>query len=87
MLGEITAGYTMSFERESKQSASRLWRAITDSGEVAQWMEMPSARIDLRVGSRLRLGPFAARMAARIPRQGVPFSVYPSRTTTRTGGG
>ncbi len=49
-LGEITPCYTMRFERESKHPAARLWRAITDPAEVTQWMGMPSARIDLRVG-------------------------------------
>ncbi len=49
-LGEITPCYTMRFERASKHPAKRLWRAITDPAEVTQWMGMPSARIDLRVG-------------------------------------
>ena len=48
-LGEITRCYTMTYERRSKHAADRLWRAITDSGEVASWMGY-HARIDLRIG-------------------------------------
>ncbi len=48
-LGEITRCYTMTFERRSKHPAAKLWRSITDPGEVSKWMGYP-ARIDLRVG-------------------------------------
>lgn len=48
-LGRITPCYTMTFERKSKHTADRLWRAITDPEEVGRWMTFP-ARIDLRVG-------------------------------------
>jgi len=48
-LGEITACYTIRYERQSKHAPARLWRAITDSAEVSRWMSR-SARIDLRVG-------------------------------------
>ncbi|NRA03249.1 MAG: SRPBCC domain-containing protein [Myxococcales bacterium] len=49
-MGEITACYSMRFERESKHSAARLWRAITDPAEIAAWWGTPSARVDLRIG-------------------------------------
>jgi uncharacterized protein YndB with AHSA1/START domain len=48
-LGEITRCYSLRYERRSKHSPERLWRAITDPGEVSRWMSYP-ARIDLRVG-------------------------------------
>lgn len=48
-LGEITNCYTIIFKRHSKHAPDRLWRALTEADEVAQWMEAP-ARIDLRVG-------------------------------------
>jgi uncharacterized protein YndB with AHSA1/START domain len=48
-LGTITRCYTLTFERVSRHSAQRLWRAITDARDVARWMGYP-ARIDLRVG-------------------------------------
>jgi uncharacterized protein YndB with AHSA1/START domain len=48
-LGVITRCYTVTFERRSRYSPSRLWRAITSPDEVAAWMSGP-AKIDLRVG-------------------------------------
>jgi uncharacterized protein YndB with AHSA1/START domain len=48
-MGEITCSYDLRFERKSKHSAERLWRAITEPGEVGHWMNYP-ARIELRVG-------------------------------------
>jgi len=48
-LGEISACSTIVFERRSKHSAERLWRAITDPDEVGKWMGYP-AKIDLRIG-------------------------------------
>lgn len=48
-LGEITPCYSIRFDRRSKHSPTRLWRAITEPAEVGGWMELP-ARIDLRVG-------------------------------------
>ncbi|MGE3073282.1 MAG: SRPBCC domain-containing protein [Dehalococcoidia bacterium] len=48
-LGTITKSYTVRYERTSRHSAERLWRAITDPAEVTKWMQYP-ARIDLRVG-------------------------------------
>ncbi len=48
-LGTFTHCYTIRYDRTSKHSPERLWRAITDSDEVTSWMQYP-ARIDLRVG-------------------------------------
>lgn len=48
--GEISVCYSVRFERRSKHPASRLWRAITDPEELAQWWGMPRARVDLRPG-------------------------------------
>jgi uncharacterized protein YndB with AHSA1/START domain len=49
-LGTIDLCYRFSITRTSKHSPARLWRAITDSTEVARWMSCPRARVDLRVG-------------------------------------
>ncbi len=48
-LGQIKPCYGVWFERTSKHSAERLWRAITDSGELTRWLRYP-ARVDLRIG-------------------------------------
>jgi len=48
-LGIITRCYAIRYDRTSKHSAERLWRAITDPDEVTKWMQYP-ARIGLRVG-------------------------------------
>ena len=48
-IGRITPCWSIHFERTSKHSAARLWRAITDPKEVTHWMALP-ARVDLRVG-------------------------------------
>ncbi len=53
-VGEITPCYSIRFERKSKHSAARLWRAITDPAEVSRWMALP-ASIDLRVGGDYRV--------------------------------
>jgi uncharacterized protein YndB with AHSA1/START domain len=53
-LGEITPCWTITFRRESKHSAQRLWRAITDADEVSKWMGYP-ASIDLRPGGDYHL--------------------------------
>lgn len=53
-LGTITPCYTMTFERTSKHSAARMWRALTEPDEVGNWMEGP-ATIDLRVGGTWRI--------------------------------
>ena len=48
-IGEITLCYTVTFERRSKHSAKRLWRAITEPAEIAKWMDYP-ARVQLHRG-------------------------------------
>ncbi|MET0902403.1 MAG: SRPBCC domain-containing protein [Acidimicrobiales bacterium] len=48
-IGVITICYTVKFERRSKHSVARLWRAITEAEEIAAWMGAP-ARVDLRPG-------------------------------------
>lgn len=47
--GEITRCYSLRYERRSRHSPERLWRAIMDPGELSRWMSYP-ARVDLRVG-------------------------------------
>ncbi|MEX2395026.1 MAG: SRPBCC domain-containing protein [Actinomycetota bacterium] len=54
VLGEITACYRLHYERRSKHSAARLWRALTEPDEVGVWMEHP-AHIDLRVGGTWKI--------------------------------
>lgn len=53
-LGEITPCYMVRFQRQSRHSAERLWRAITEPAEVSKWMDFP-ARVDLRVGGEWHL--------------------------------
>ena len=48
-LGEITRCYSLRYERRSKHPPERLWRAITDPGELSRWMSYP-ARVELRIG-------------------------------------
>jgi uncharacterized protein YndB with AHSA1/START domain len=48
-LGTFKRGYCVAYHRTSKHPPGRLWRAITDSGEVTRWMAYP-VEIDLRVG-------------------------------------
>jgi uncharacterized protein YndB with AHSA1/START domain len=48
-IGTITKCYTVIYERRSKHSAARLWRAITEPDEVEKWMGGP-AKVDLRPG-------------------------------------
>ena len=48
-LGEIRHCYGVWFERTSKHSPERLWRAITNSDELTRWLGYP-ARVDLRIG-------------------------------------
>lgn len=50
-LGTIDICYRFTITRTSKHSPARLWRAITDPGEVSAWMSYP-AQVDLRVGGR-----------------------------------
>ena len=48
-IGDITKCYTVTFNRHSKHSAARLWRAITEPDELTAWMGFPS-KVDLRPG-------------------------------------
>ncbi|HVK73042.1 MAG TPA: SRPBCC domain-containing protein [Kofleriaceae bacterium] len=41
------------FERELRHAPARVWKAITEPGELAQWM-LESAMIEPRVGGSLR---------------------------------
>lgn len=45
----VTDCYTITFERSSRHSAARVWRAITEPAEVGAWLE-GRATIDLRRG-------------------------------------
>ena len=49
-LGKVTRGYTISFDRHSKHSPSRLSAAMHPPAEVGAWIDYP-AKIDLRVGA------------------------------------
>ncbi|MEO8540422.1 MAG: SRPBCC domain-containing protein, partial [bacterium] len=53
-LGTLTHCYSIRYDRTSKHSAERLWRAITDPTEVTSWMQYP-ATVDLRVGGDYRV--------------------------------
>lgn len=48
-IGEIFKCYSVIYERKSKHSADRLWRAITDPNEVGAWMGV-AAKVDLEPG-------------------------------------
>jgi uncharacterized protein YndB with AHSA1/START domain len=74
-MGEITACYMVSFKRDSKHSAERLWQAITDADEVSSWMDYP-ARVDLRVGGEWNVD-FSRTDDGGIP--GVIVKVEPER--------
>ena len=50
-LGVYARGYCIAFDRRSKHSAARLWRAVTDPAELTRWMAYPM-QVDLRVGGR-----------------------------------
>jgi uncharacterized protein YndB with AHSA1/START domain len=47
--GTITKCYTVTFERRSKHSAARFWKALTEPDELEKWMGGP-AKVDLRPG-------------------------------------
>ena len=74
-LGDITRCYTMTFERESKHTAGKLWRSITNSEEVSRWMKYP-AKIELRVGGDYYLD-FSRSNAGAL--DGVIVRVEPER--------
>jgi uncharacterized protein YndB with AHSA1/START domain len=53
-LGEITLCYTITFDRTSKHTAARVWRAVTDPAEISKWMDYP-AHVELRPGGEYRV--------------------------------
>ena len=53
-LGEIFECYSIRFRRHSRHSTERLWRAITEPGEIRKWMGFES-RIELRPGGDYRI--------------------------------
>ncbi len=71
--GEISRCYTVKFERRSKRSADRLWRAITDSDELTKWMRYP-IKVDLRRG-----GEFYADFSPEDPIHGVITALDPGK--------
>ncbi len=48
-LARIDLCYSITFDRRTRHSPSRVWNAITDPREVSRWMGYP-ARIDLKAG-------------------------------------
>ncbi|OAI40136.1 hypothetical protein AYO38_06405 [bacterium SCGC AG-212-C10] len=48
-LGTISLCYAVRYERTSRHSADRLWKAISRAEEVSAWMDYP-ASIDLQLG-------------------------------------
>ena len=73
--GTITRCYSVRFERRSKHSAARLWRAITDPAEIAKWTGYP-ARVDLRPGGEWQLD-FGPTGGGEL--DGIIFRVEPER--------
>jgi uncharacterized protein YndB with AHSA1/START domain len=74
-LGTITRCYSVRYDRNSKHSAERLWRAITEPAEVTAWMQYP-ARIDLRVGGEYFVD-FAKTNSGAL--EGIIVAVEPNR--------
>jgi uncharacterized protein YndB with AHSA1/START domain len=64
-LGEIVDGHTLRFVRTVRHSPERVWRAITDEGEVAAWMNCP-VTIDGRVGGRVSFFDEAHRIEGKV---------------------
>jgi uncharacterized protein YndB with AHSA1/START domain len=50
-LAEVSTCYTLTWRWGSRHSADRIWRAISDPGEVSAWMGYP-VEVDLKVGGR-----------------------------------
>jgi uncharacterized protein YndB with AHSA1/START domain len=75
-LGEISVCYAVRFERRSRHSPARLWRAITEADEVAKWMGFP-ARIDLRPGGEYVLDFDTLHPGDKL--EGVILRVEPER--------
>ena len=74
-LGTITRCYSVRYDRTSRHSAERLWRAITDPAEVTAWMQYP-ARIDLRVGGEYFVD-FAKTNSGKL--DGIIVAIEPAR--------
>jgi uncharacterized protein YndB with AHSA1/START domain len=81
-LGEITKCYTLTYNRRSKHSPARLWKAITDGDEINKWMDYPS-KVDLRVGGEWHVD-FSRTDDGEIP--GVIVRVEPEKVLTYTWG-
>jgi len=75
-LGTITNCYTITFNRRSKHSPARLWRALTDPEEVAGWTDAP-ATIDLRVG-----GTYTFFVGTETPEECIVVRAEPERVLT-----
>lgn len=78
VLGEIATRYCITFERRSKHSAARLWKALTEPDEVRVWMEGP-ADVDLRVGGTWKVD---FDIAPGESLDGIIIAVEPERTLT-----
>jgi uncharacterized protein YndB with AHSA1/START domain len=72
-LGRIMSCFTLKFERKSKHSAERVWKAITDSDELTKWMRYP-IKVDLKRG-----GTFFADFAPDDPIDGVITTLDPGK--------
>jgi uncharacterized protein YndB with AHSA1/START domain len=81
-LGEVTKCYTLTYNRTSKHSPDRLWRAITQGDEISQWMDFP-AKVDLRVGGEWHVD-FSRVDGSELP--GVIVRVETERNLTYTWG-
>jgi uncharacterized protein YndB with AHSA1/START domain len=82
-LGQVTKCYALTYDRTSKHSAERLWRAITQGDEVSQWMDYP-AKVDLRVGGEWHVDFSRTDPGDEIP--GVIVRVEDERKLTYTWG-
>ena len=75
-LGEISTCWTLTIQRRTGHPPERLWQAITDPDQVAKWMRLPGARIDLRVGGDYR-PDFGPEGGGEVP--GVIVRLEPNR--------
>ncbi len=73
-LGKISLCYSVTFDRRSRHSPSRIWSAITDSDEVSRWMGYYPARIDLRIGGQEHFCRDRRSSGASLPRWDSPLS-------------
>jgi len=46
-------GVTVAFERQFEAPAAKVWRALTEPGELAQWLA--DASVDLRIGGAIQV--------------------------------